>query len=202
MTTIVLAVTVAILGAFTLRKDFDGSAPQPVIQTAPIRRIERMPEFEAAMKELGYQAWGYRWQGGVIDGVVQVSASDKSPITYDGKSSLSQLRSLAANDNKPPLTLDSMAGSVLILLGPIPEDKRTNNVPCRVFIEMRSPSGQGLSTSYNTLVDYAGPNSDSGLRVIVDSKWIEKEEKYVRISTTDPDSSYRLLDLRWISEID
>ncbi len=202
MTTIVLAVTVAILGAFTLRKDFDGSAPQPVIQTAPIRRIERMPEFEAAMKQLGYQAWGYRWQGGVIDGVVQVSASDKSPITYDGKSKLSALRSLAATLNKPPLTLDSIAGSVLVVLGPIPEDKRTNNVPCRVLIEMRSPSGQGETTNYNTLVDYAGPQSDDDLGVIVASKWIEKEEDGFRTLATDHDSSYRLLDLRWISEID
>jgi len=95
-TTIVLAVAVAILIAVSIRRDSGGTAPETIAQTASMRRIERMPEFEEAMKKLGYQAWGYTWHGGMIDVVIRVSPGDKPPITYDGKLKSSQLRDLAA----------------------------------------------------------------------------------------------------------
>ena len=45
---------------------------ETIAQTAPLLRIERMPEFEGAMNKLGYQARGYRWYGGIVDGTIRI----------------------------------------------------------------------------------------------------------------------------------
>ena len=204
-TTIVLAVAVAILSAVLILRNSESSATktEAIGQTGLSRRIERLPEFEGAMKKLGYQTWGYRWYGGMIDATIRVGSGDKPSIAYDGKSKLSGLHEFATGLNQPAAALNSVTGFVLVVMGPIPDDKRTTNVPCRILIESSLPSGQKETTVYNELVDFAAPQSDDDSGVSVASKWLETEERNgFRELSTDPESGYRLLELRWLPEND
>ena len=205
-TTMVLTVAVAILSAVLIRRGSHRSAPntetETIAQTAPLRRIERMPEFEGAMNKLGYQAWGYRWFGGIVDGTIRIGPGDKNPITYDGKSKLAETRDFANALNEPAAALSSVTGSVLVVVGPI-KDKRTSDVACRILVELSLPSGQKATTEYNLIVDYAAPQYDGDSGVSVASRWIENEEgNGFHTWTTDGESVYRLLELRWLPDSD
>lgn len=205
--TLVLAGAVAILSAVLIRSDPRSPVPETdtntVAPTVPSPRIERMSEFEGAMNKLGYQAWGFRWYGGTVDATIRFGMGDKNPTIYDGKSKLDGIRRLAATFNEPAAKLNPSTGSVLVVLGPLPEDKRTIDVPCRVLIELSLPSGESETTEYKGMVDYASPHSDGDSGVFVAGRWIEHEEsKGIRSWSSDPESAYRLLELRWLPDSD
>lgn len=205
--TIVLAVAVTVLSAILIRRDSPSSIPETEINiidpTALTPRIERMSEFEGSMSKLGYQAWGYRWYGGTVVATIRTGLGNKNPTIYDGKSKLDGIRDLERALNKPTTNLNSSTGSILVVLGPLPEDKRTTDVPCRVLIELSLPSGVEETVEYNYLVDYASPQSADDSGVSVTSLWIEAEEPNdFRSWSDDPKSVYRLLELRWLPDSD
>lgn len=197
----ILAITVIILSGMMIHNRPGGPASEPGDQAGQVRRIERMSEFEAAMEKLGYKARGYRWHGGMIDGIIRVGSGDPSLKPLDGQVMLTDLRNFSDALNETSVALSSVTGTLLVVVGPIPENDQSTDVPCRFYIQAESPSGQAVSRDFRNLVQFALFDSDQEMTARVFGKW-EDPAPVTNVRVTDAESAYNLIELQWLSEDD
>lgn len=158
-----LAVAVVILAVLLIQREWlasetpaqkqQGNVPSAT-DTTPLRpQIVRLTEPEAVLKKLGYEAWVYRFHGGMIDGEVYSEAGPGKPRSLGGENMWSQLQLLdkaTINRKTNPVTLSSVSGMLVVLLGPFNNkpDRRPRLVPCRVLLEAKAPSGNGMTADF------------------------------------------------------
>jgi hypothetical protein len=209
--TAILVTAVIILGALLLRQVRIGGDPSPAISeggnassaSAVAPRIERVPDAEVTLKKLGYEAWVFRWSGGIIDGELRSGPDTTEPRHLGGQPLWDSLQALEAESVKragkgSAPRLDSVSGMLILLLGPLKKtDEPSSMVPCRLYIDAQSGATHSdMEPSEALNVAFAGEAQGSDLSVEVFGKWKDVSSS---ARSTDPTSRYTLLKFRWLT---
>jgi len=91
-----------------------------------------------------------------------------------------------------------MSGMVVVLVGPLKQGERPPTVQCRVVIYGEAGSTSGSrEPAESPQVAFAGVGTDGNLSVEAFGRWREHPGGSV---SSDSDSKYRLLQLRWLTD--
>jgi hypothetical protein len=158
--------------------------------------LVRIPDFEKAMESLGYKAWGFQWNGGMVEATITSGPEGQNLWSGEGAAMLADLSNIAASEGKV-VDPKSISGELFIMLEPQAHDHQTSDVSCRIAMTCRSRNGWSAQRSKSTHVQFAVRSGvEHELIIPVFGKWKIYESGS---RGGDTASLYNLIQLRWIS---